>query len=130
MRVTFLLKKKKYSRERNFNNRTLTLGGGKYVYLQKHPHLLPLRSSKFCIIYRNSWKDYEKPPVSCRTGIIPSFCRLPAELFPWSFLCGDVIYMLLLIIAALFETILSFTATEVNGTLYMPESITVLKQCL
>lgn len=102
----------------------------KYANLQKHPHLLSLQCSKPCITYRNFWKDYEKPPALCRTGKTPSFCMMPAELLPWSFLCGHEICLLVLLIAALFWTILSSRTTEVNGTVYMPKSITVLNQCL
>lgn len=124
MMMSFFLKKIIYSWDRNFNNRALILKKKKKKGSpQKLSHLLSLQSSKTRIIYRKYWKDYEKPPAPCRTGIISSFCRLPAELLPWSFLGGHAICMLVLITAALFWTILSPTATGVNGTVYSPKAL-------
>lgn len=103
MMMSFLLKKITFSWDRDFNHGALILGKKKkYANLQKHPHLLSLQCSKPCITYRNFWKDYEKPPALCRTGNTPSFCMMPAELLPWSFLCGHEICLLVLLIAALF----------------------------
>jgi len=66
-----------------------------------------------------NWKYLKQPPAPLRTGINSS-CVTAAESLPWSFLCWHEICTLILLLAALFWTVLSSTATEVNGTVYMP----------